>query len=53
MNPVKNDRVDANIFYNAIFYSIHPIQIQALTELLWHFLHQYAKAAKMTFEEYT
>ena len=26
MNPVKNDRVDANIFYNAIFYSIHPIK---------------------------
>ena len=26
MNPVKNNRVDANIFYNAIFYSIHPIK---------------------------
>jgi len=26
INPVKNDRVDANIFYNAIFYSIHPIK---------------------------
>ena len=33
-NPVKNDRVDSNIFYNAIFYSIHPIQTQALPELL-------------------
>ena len=22
MNPVKNDRVDANIFYNAIFFTI-------------------------------
>lgn len=29
MNPVKNDRVDANIFYNAIFFTI-SIQLKNL-----------------------
>ena len=29
MNPVKNDRVDANIFYNAIFYSIDAVSFDA------------------------